>query len=298
MSRLTRFILFPAGLLLFFTAAQAAKVDTRQIDSRAMSKAIPALVITPDSYANSTAPYPVVYLLHGKSGAYNHWANAAPLTALADTYNLIIVCPDGAKDSWYVDSVGDSNYQYETHISGEVVQYVDQNYRTIQAHTGRAIAGSSMGGHGALLLALRHKDIFGAAGSMSGVLDLRPFAATPNIGESIAARLGTMAEHPDLWASSSAINNIADLKSGDLAIIIDCGLSDGFLTVNRNFHKALTDAKIEHTYMERTGVHGWDYWKTSIQYQMLFFHLYFQQAAATAKTSASPPDGSGNPAPK
>jgi len=60
-------------------------------------------------------------------------------------------------------------------VSKELIQWVDENYRTIAERGGRAISGLSMGGHGGLFLGFRHQDVFGACGSMSGGVDIRPF---------------------------------------------------------------------------------------------------------------------------
>jgi Predicted esterase len=154
----------------------AAKVDTLKVYSDAMQKEIPAVIITPESYSKNTS-YPVIYLLHGYSGNYKSGLkgeyDAAP--RYADAYNMIIVLPDGGFSSWYFDSPVDSTWRYETFVSKELIQYVDKHYSTVSSPKGRAITGLSMGGHGALFLAFRHQDVFGAAGSMSGGVDIRPF---------------------------------------------------------------------------------------------------------------------------
>ena len=55
----------------------------------------------------------------------------------------------------------DPGYQYETHVAEECVQYMDKNYRTLASRGSRAISGMSMGGHGAMYLAIRHPETFG-----------------------------------------------------------------------------------------------------------------------------------------
>lgn len=270
--------LFAAACAALFlcAAASAATVERRAIPSAKMNKEIPAVIVVPDSYAQSTAPMPVVYLLHGFSGNQEGWPKLAPLGEYADRYGILIVSLDGAFDSWYFDAPGDPAFQYETYVSKEVPAFIDENYRTIRSPKGRAIAGLSMGGHGAMYLSLRHKDVFGAAGSMSGGLDIRPFPK--NWG--ISKHIGTIEEHPEEWEARTVINNIKDLKNGELALIIDCGVKDFFLQVNRNFHDALLAKGIDHDYVERPGGHTGPYWSNSIQYQILFFHNFFTKAAA------------------
>ena len=129
-----------------------------------------------------------------------------------------------------------------------------------------------------MFLALRHKDTFGAAGSMSGGLDIRPFPKNWNI----AKHIGTIEEHPEQWEALTAINNLGDLKNGELALTIDCGVDDFFIKVNRNFHEALMQQKIDHDYTERPGGHNGKYWANSLPYQLLFFQRFFATPAPTS----------------
>ncbi|WP_456408074.1 alpha/beta hydrolase [Caldithrix abyssi] len=158
--------------LLFLSSGFAGTLDTLYINSSAMHKTIPAVIVLPDAYSDSDQNFSVIYLLHGYSGSYKDWPAHVDLPPLADRYGFILVCPDGGYDSWYLDSPVDPASQYETHISKEVIPYIDAHYRTIKARGGRAITGLSMGGHGALYLAMRHASLFYAASSMSGGVDL------------------------------------------------------------------------------------------------------------------------------
>jgi S-formylglutathione hydrolase FrmB len=254
----------------------AAKVDTVEVYSASMHKSIKTVVITPEGYDQGKS-FPVVYLLHGYSDNYAGWVTKVPsIKDLADTYRLIIVCPDGRFDSWYFDSPIDSNSRYETFVSKELVAYTDGHYKTISQRKGRAITGLSMGGHGALYLSFRHQDVYGAAGSMSGGVDLRPF---PNNWE-LAQQLGAYAEYPQNWETHSVINLTYLLTPKSLALIIDCGYDDFFYKVNVNLHNLLLERNIPHDFITRPGGHSWEYWSNSVQYQMLFFHRYFTMPPA------------------
>ncbi|MGB3777917.1 MAG: alpha/beta hydrolase family protein [Tunicatimonas sp.] len=265
---------FAIGLFCSLSlTVQAAHVDTVSINSAAMLRDIPALVITPDRYANDTAHYPTVYLLHGYSGNHLDWLNNAPgVEALADVHQMIIVCPDGGYNSWYLDSPVDDSSQYETHVAQEVVTFVDTHYRTIANRTGRAITGLSMGGHGALFLVLRHPDTFGAAGSMSGGVDLTYDTNAWEINE----KLGRYEEHPLRWDSLSVVNLVALRPPDSLAMIIDCGTDDFFFAINQQLHRTLLEADIPHDYITRPGGHTWEYWRNAVEYQLLFFSEYFE----------------------
>lgn len=259
-----------AALMLAGNVLFAAKVDTVETRSQAMGKTIKAVVITPDQYEKA-GRLPVVYLLHGHGGNYTNWVDKAPaIKDAADRYGLIIVCPDG-DNSWYWDSPIDKNFQYETYVVRELVPWVDKNYRTIADRRGRAITGLSMGGHGALYLAFRNQDVFGAAGSTAGGVDIRPFPNNWNM----AKRLGSYAENPGHWEAYTVINMLHLLTPNSLALIIDCGTGDFFYDVNERLHAKLMERNIPHDYITRPGGHTWEYWTTAIPYQLLFFTNFF-----------------------
>lgn len=256
----------------FVLFTKAATVDTAIIYSNCMHKNVKCVVIKPEKYINDTMHFPVLYLLHGWSGDYSNWVKMAPdLLHAVDENDFMVVCPDGAYDSWYFDSPLDTTIKYETNIAIEIPAYIDSVYRTIANRNARAISGLSMGGHGALYIALRHQNFFGAAGSMSGGVDFRPFPE--NWG--IKKYLGDYATHTTNWDNNVVINLVDSLQNGALTIIFDCGINDFFIQVNRSLHEKLLDKKIDHDYIERPGEHNWAYWNNSIKYQMLFFRNYF-----------------------
>ena len=153
------------------------------------------------------------------------------------------------------------------------MKYTDKNYATIPEKKGRAITGLSMGGHGALWLAIRHKDIFGAGGSTSGGVDIRPF---PKNWE-MSRQLGDYEADSALWDQHTVITQIDKITDGDLALIIDCGEKDFFLEVNKALHKALLEKNISHDFITRPGAHNGQYWNNSIDYQILFFDKFFKK---------------------
>lgn len=262
------------GLLLLALPFYAAKVDTLMVKSPSMNKDIPVIVITPDAASGKNATAcPVVYLLHGFGGNQKNWIDVKPnLPQIADEKGIFFVCPDGGR-SWYWDSPVNKEVRYETFVSTELVNYIDGHYKTIADRKGRAITGLSMGGHGALWNAIRHKDVFGAAGSTSGGVDIRPF---PQNWE-MAKQLGEMAGNRNRWDEYTVINQIDKIENGDLALIIDCGEGDFFIEVNKDLHKRLLGRKIDHDFITRPGEHNGHYWNNSIDYQILFFSKFFKK---------------------
>jgi S-formylglutathione hydrolase FrmB len=262
-------------LALHFFSCFASTVDTINIYSASMKKNIHCVVVTPADYKMKEEHYPVVYLLHGYAGDYtNYIKKIRGFMKEADDLQMIFVCPDGNFSSWYFDSPVDSSLRYETFVSNEVPKYIDAHYRTIKNKHGRGIAGLSMGGHGALFLAIRHPNIFGACGSMSGVVDL--FASHDKFD--IIKRIGDTTNNNTYWHDYSVINLIEKYNSKDsLAIIIDCGVDDFTYLPNHRLHEKMLKLKIPHDYTERPGNHNWEYWSNAIKYQLLFFRAYFDR---------------------
>jgi S-formylglutathione hydrolase FrmB len=258
-------------ITLFFVTLGYAQVDTLVVFSEAMQKEVKNVVILPEGYDSQSQGKPVLYLLHGATGDYKNWVARVPaIKKLSTLHDMIVVCPDGGYTSWYFDSPIDPQMQYETYVAKELVEAVDANYNTMANKENRAITGLSMGGHGAFYLAFKHQDVFGVAGSMSGGVDIRPY---PNNWD-IKKRLGTYPENKALWESSSVVN-LVYLLDGDLKLIFDCGYDDFFFEDNRRLHQLLLERNIKHDYIERPGVHNWEYWANSIKYQMLFFNDAF-----------------------
>ena len=255
-------------------SVQAARVDTVFVKSPSMNKDVKVVYILPDkAVAKNPQACPAVYLLHGYGGNARTWIGIRPeLPQIADEKGIIFVCPDG-KNSWYWDSPKDPSYRYETFISSELVNYTDTHYAAIPEKRGRAITGLSRGGHGKLWNAIRHKDVFGAAGSTSGGVDIRPF---PNNWE-MKKQLGELTANEAIWNNHTVINQVDKLANGDLALIIDCGESDFFLEVNKELHKRLLAYKIDHDFITRPGGHTGTYWNNSIDYQILFFSKFFNK---------------------
>lgn len=267
--------------LLFFLIAFsvcalfAQKVDTIEVYSPKMDRKIKNVVILPAGYdKSSNTKYPVLYLLHGHGGRYDSWVRwiKKSLPEESTKWQMIVVCPDG-QNSWYWDSPIDPKMQFETFVSSELTSYIDKNYNTVASAKGRAVTGLSMGGHGGLWLGFNHPEIFGACGSMSGGVDIRPFPNNWNMKD----RLGAYKDNTDVWEKHSVINVLDRVEPNSQAIIIDCGTGDFFYQVNEELHKELLYRNIGHDYITRPGGHTNEYWNNAIDYQMQFFSKFFNQ---------------------
>jgi S-formylglutathione hydrolase FrmB len=267
--------LFTKGMflvfLLFCIKLNAKQVDTVEVSSASMNVKIKNVVILPADY-ETKGNLPVLYLLHGYGGNHASWIQMKRnLPDFATKYGMIIVCPDG-KNSWYWDSPANPGSKYETYAAEELPAYIDSHYKTVKDRRGRAVTGLSMGGHGGLWLGIRHQDVFGACGSMSGGVDIRPF---PENWEMKNA-LGEYYSNREVWNDHTVMTQIYRIKPS-LAIIFDCGTDDFFYAVNEELHRELLYRKIKHDYITRPGAHNGEYWQNAIEYQMLFFHNSFSR---------------------
>jgi S-formylglutathione hydrolase FrmB len=242
-----------------------------------MNKNLKAAVVLPVGYT-SGKPVQVLYLLHGFSDSFNAWLTK-PLpdkqlvSKLADTYNLLIVCPDGGYGSWYLNSPETKEFQYETFIIQELIPHIEKQYKTIAGREGRLISGLSMGGHGALYLAARNPDKFIAAGSIAGAVDLASIAKDRggDIKKWLTTLLGDMQQYPDRYKAHSVMYMTDKLKASGLKLIIDCGTSDFLFESNKALHHKLLNAGIAHHYIERPGEHNWHYFADALEYHLVFF---------------------------
>ena len=268
----------------------AAKVDTLEVASAAMSKTYKAAIVLPNSYAKSKKTYPVMYLLHGAYGHFADWLKNTPnkdlVKNLADQYNMIIVMPEGETFSFYLDSPVNQGSQFETFITQEVIQKVDKTYRTINNKNGRVITGLSMGGHGALYLSAKHPELFCAAGSMSGAVDMSVMLnrdSSAQVVKLMQPIFGDKSDQPEMYKQYAVLGMIDKIKTNKLPLIIDCGVDDFLIEPNKELHRRLVYSKVDHDYTERPGAHTWDYWENSLPYHVLFFNKILLKNQQVAK---------------
>ncbi len=274
------------SIIFLWHLVACAGVDTLTVKSHSMNKDMPAAIVLPYSYYESNDLYPVIYLLHGAFGDYLDWLQKLPdddvVQSLADQYQIIFVLPEGGTFSFYLDSPWDSGSQYETHIINELIPFVDKNYRTVNKPEGRAVSGLSMGGQGALYLAARNPGVFGAAGSMSGAVNLDinswdlPQDDINRLYNGFVSTLGV--ENIDIeFLNENSVTNLTHLMENNLIpMIIDCGVDDFLIEANRLLNKRLRERNVPHDYIERPGAHNWAYWQNALLYHVLFFSEFFR----------------------
>lgn len=298
-------------------APSASRVVTEHFHTAALGVDKSVVIYLPRGYdAQPARRWPVFYYLHGVGGNETNWVKSGKLDDAADQLGLaaIVVMPDG-DDGFYLDSPKPIDYDrcmqdgtglfaparqphdatcvrarnYETYIAKDLVGWVDAHYRTLTRRDGRAVAGLSMGGFGAMELALRHPDEFAAAASHSGAVGLlyrgpRPFApgktelltSVSDWGAGIGA-LGTWIRElfgPDVatWKAYDVVELAGKLAPGKLALYFDCGTEDDFaLQDNVQYvHEALTGKHIEHEFFLGPGRHDFAFWSARVPKSLAF----------------------------
>lgn len=232
-------------------------------------------VILPRDYATNERRYPVLYLLHGYTGHYSDWATRTGIVRYAAGYEEIIIMPEG-ENSWYVNNYADPKQQWEDYIIDDVIPYVDAHYRTIAAGRGRAIAGLSMGGYGALYLGLKHHDMFAAVASLSGVVaSAEPKRWDKSFWKAIHEKSSAIGRtlRVDFGPPSNPARRgedpfllIRQLTPADCPkLFLAIGWGDGLVHQNREFVRLLAQLKMPYRYDEVPGRHEWHVWDEEVQ---------------------------------
>jgi S-formylglutathione hydrolase FrmB len=176
MSLLSKLALPVVAIIGLATSAYAGTISDASFRSGALDAELPVNVYKPDGEAPQGG-WPVLYLLHGHDGNQNSWRDLGDIKATLDrliaekTIRPLVVVMPGVTNSWYVDSAAvDGPGDYETAITADLRHEIENTMTVRKDREGRAIAGLSMGGFGALHLAYSHEDLYGAVASMSGAI--------------------------------------------------------------------------------------------------------------------------------
>ena len=289
-------------------------------------------VYLPAGYQLSEKRYPVVYMLHGIGGEEGDWPRTGiAKTADAMALQAILVMLDG-DDSFYVDTQTKADYEaclktprpfgkaedrttycvrdgrYESYVVTDAVAHIDASYRTIASREGRAIGGLSMGGYGALVLGMRHKDVFSSIASHSGIAALlykgpypyqqgkvqqfdNPAELTQRIGAFGVHMRSIFGEAIGNWRAHDPATLAQSLGDGDLAIYLDCGTEDGFRLQHgaSYLHEVLEARGITHDFALVPGKHDWALWADRIDESLTFHVRHFEALSKAVGNAATQP---------
>jgi len=293
-----RHIVAASSATVFLAIPSAAAVECQTVPSAILNRQVSVCVALPPDYSSSKARFPSLYFLHGLFENERSWEERGGLRILeelwahGDAGRFIVILPDGGK-TFYINSY-DGHERYEDFFIRELVPWVDKQFRTIQSPTSRGISGTSMGGYGALHLAMDHPDVFGSVSAHSaalipGIPDPVPSTGRWGFYARVLQTSGglpwnreyfdlnhplTLAEHPDRFKY--------------LKVYFDCGESDryGFEAGAELLHERLQGAGFSHEFALRPGGHGWSYLNQYLKFSIEFHWRCFSKAASRSLAAA------------
>lgn len=282
------------SLLIFVCLAVVANAQHGKVleslvfNSQIVSYPVKYSVYLPADYETSDRSYPVLYLLHGYSDDETGWIQFGEANLIADRGiengdfpPCIIIMPDG-KVSWYVNSA-DGKDRWEDMFITELIPFVEKEYRIRAKKEFRAIAGLSMGGNGALLVAMRHPDLFSNCVAMSaGTFTDEEIINNDEYDNYFKNIYGEkpkngVSEH---WKANSPLYLLDSVDKDQLKSIrfyIDCGDDDFLYKGNSALHVKMRDLEIPLEYRVRNGGHEWPYWRTGLYDGLQFISKSFHR---------------------
>ncbi len=282
-------------------------VSSKRLDSRLVQLELrtPALthdtgvrVLLPDGYrSHPRRAYPVLYLLHGSGGSDTDWTEMGSAEKITAGRPLIVVMPDtdqnGYYSDWFNHGAGGPP-EYETYDIHQLIPWIDQRYRTVSARRGRAIAGLSMGGFGALSYASRHPDLFNHVAGFSPASDTnyKPFQVLMETGTSdgdpTINTWGPYATQEVIWRGHNPWDLARNLRGMSISLRYGNGqrggpygggdpIEAGVHAMTVGYSAKLARLHIPHINGDYgPGGHTWPYWKRDLREELPLFMRDFR----------------------
>jgi S-formylglutathione hydrolase FrmB len=280
------------GCVLSAPAARAAeRVECVSLPSKILGRAIPYCVLLPPSYdVEKEREFPVLYLFHGLGDDEQMLVHSGGMNLVEQLWEqhklgeFLIVTPAG-DSSFYINS-RDGHRRYEDFFLREFIPGVEKRYRTQTERESRGIAGISMGGYGALHIAFRHPQLFGAVGAHSAAL----IENLPSINAQNSGQMSQMhfpgdafgsPFDPVFWEQNDPVTIARFAKLAGLKIYFDCGSEDdyGFDAGAVALDKLLTSRHIPHEFHLYPGGHDWSYFAEHLPALLEFHFRVFEPAS-------------------
>lgn len=202
----------------------------------------------------------VVYLLHGGGGGFRDWSNDSDVARFAES-GLLLVMPEGSS-SYYTNAVDPAQDRYEDFIAHDLIAEVESKFPVATGRSNRAIAGISMGGFGAVKLALRHPDLFVFAGGISSAIDVpRRAFSFKRLQQSrhYSAIFGPSGSQTRRDNDPFVLVRTANPEAAPY-FFLTCGEQEGLLPANREFSALLAQRHFRFEFHTMHGTHDWNQW--------------------------------------
>ena len=224
--------------------------------SQALGREQPFAYLLPPGYdPTTTKRYPLLVMLHGLNGNSLDWTTHTRIERYVAEEELVVAFPDGG-NGWYTNAF-DGSGRYEDDLLQDFLPHLQATFPLLIPGKDWCIGGLSMGGYGAIKLALKHPHLFLRAFSHSGAFEATRKETHPVFGDPQTHASFRRAENPFALAELA----LCRLPTERPRLSLDCGLQDELvLETNRRFHQHLNFIGYLHTYQETRGYHSWPYW--------------------------------------
>ena len=251
-----------------------------QFHSKALKRVTTVNVILPevhktaDGIGNPGGTYKTLYLLHGLSGDHTNWMRKTSIERYANEYGIAVVMPNAGR-SWYTDTACGENYL--TFVAEELPQVCRSYFAGMSdKREDNCVAGLSMGGYGALKIALTYPDRFCGCVTLSGALDITRENRPRDLVEWRALFGYDLQDFAELNGTKHDVYGLVDKNHKEgipfPKLFIWCGTEDGLIHNNRRLRDQLVALGIDHCYKESEGNHSWKWWDLHIQDGLQFLY--------------------------
>ena len=289
------------GELTTISLPGGSRVEFGKLPSKALGQDQAFSIFLPPSFDKDTArTYPTVYFLHGLNNDQTSWTvprygdlpkKLEDMITTGVIPEILMVHPMG--DHGFYCNTADGTKRYEDFITQDVIAYVESHYRAKPGRRYRSIGGTSMGGYGALKIAMKYPDLYAAAAGHSPIIFLgqNPFDVPDEMKNSrfygffvsiFKPILGDPVRQ-DLWDANNPLLLAKSGKLDGLKIMFDYGTDDRYI---QSIHldqgikaldRVLTDAHLPHTFKVYPGEpHGWALVASHLQESMIFLCQTFK----------------------
>ncbi|NLN51163.1 MAG: esterase family protein [Acholeplasmataceae bacterium] len=231
--------------------------------SQSLARTTDLYVIKPD-YLSPDKEVSLLYLLHGYTGDYTNWIRFSNIEKYVFGKNLIVVMPS-AYNSYFTD-LGTKEKHF-TYVAVELPKFIESIFNLKVKRENTFVAGLSMGGYGALKIALTYPERYSKAASFSGALIIQNMITRVNLERKKHFEVvfgKTLKKEDDLFYLATEALNKVDLY-------ISCGTEDAMFKDSAQFHQYLKEINFNHFYITKPGNHNWEFWDQEIKQAIEFF---------------------------
>ncbi len=276
-----------------FAQSELRIIESMVMPSRILGQEVRFSVVLPENYYETKASFPVVYLLHGLGDDETSWLEYGQISQYAgkavkekEIVPMIFVMPQGYRTYYVNDYKG--SFLYQDMFVKELVPFIDSLFRTIPVREKRAVLGYSMGGFGAMILPLKHAEVFGVSVPLSMSVRTDDQYKTEDAGgwdEQWGRLFGEpgfkdSARITDYYRQNSPFHLLSQMHPEifkNLRIFMDNGDKEQTLCrSNEELHILMRKLGIPHEYRVRNGGHSFEYWCSALPDAMNFISDAFE----------------------